>query len=65
MGLFRVEAPHFVAGFVTESDRVVLAAPILRWAVGKELDDCRAYFENKGWRLQRVRDMKPESKRGA
>lgn len=47
--LIRVVAPHFVAGLVLRAGRVVLAAPILRWATGKPEDFLVTYFERKGW----------------
>lgn len=49
--LFRIQAPHFVAGFVG-TDRVVFAAPILKWAVGKFCDEVLAYAQQKGWQTQ-------------
>lgn len=47
--LIRVVAPHFVAGLVLRNARIVLAAPILRWVMGKSEDFLVAYFERKGW----------------
>jgi hypothetical protein len=47
--LVRVVAPHFVAGLVLENDIVVRAAPILKWAKGKDRDWLRTYFQQKGW----------------
>lgn len=32
--LVRVTTPHYVAGLVIEEDKVIEAAPILRWAIG-------------------------------
>jgi hypothetical protein len=50
MELVRVVAPHFVAGMLVDGDRVVRAAPILKWAIGKNRDFLRTYFRNKGWK---------------
>lgn len=47
--LWRIEAPHFVAGLVVEDGRVVEAAPILGWANGKEWREVRAYCKRNGW----------------
>jgi hypothetical protein len=33
--LFRVEAPHYVAGFITRKNIVIQAAPILKWTIGR------------------------------
>jgi hypothetical protein len=54
--LMRVEAPHFVAGYLVRSGRVVFAAPILKWAVGKTDAEVRAYCARKGWKA----DVVPE-----
>jgi hypothetical protein len=42
--LVAVDAPHFYAGIVLENDRVVCAAPILRWTLGKNREWLRTYF---------------------
>jgi len=34
MTLYRIEAPHFVAGFVTRYNTVEVTAPILSWLLG-------------------------------
>jgi hypothetical protein len=47
--LVRVVAPHFVAGLVIVDDTCTRAAPILRWAVGKNADYLRSYFRRKQW----------------
>lgn len=49
MKLVRVVAPHFVAGFESDGVRVVRAAPILKYLVGKTEDYARHYFKQKGW----------------
>ncbi len=45
----RVVAPHFVAGLEAVDGKVVRAAPILRWTVGKRLENLWPYFALKGW----------------
>ena len=52
--LVRVVAPHYVAGYVVENGRVVKAAPILAWAVGKSYSDVGRYLENKGYERQNL-----------
>lgn len=47
--LVRVVAPHFVAGIVTDDDLCLEAAPILRWAIGRDNESLRSYFDRKGW----------------
>jgi hypothetical protein len=46
--LYRVVAPNFVAGVVAKDGRVVKAAPILRWALGKPLEELRNGAEARG-----------------
>lgn len=48
MTLVRVVAPHFVAGFETDSI-IRRAAPIIKYLVGKTDDQARAYIKSKRW----------------
>lgn len=48
--LVRVVAPHFVAGLIMTAGRCTEAAPILKYAIGKERDELRRYFTSKGWK---------------
>lgn len=48
--LARVEAPHFVAGFVVAEGRCIKAAPIIRYFVGKPSDWIRDYCRQKKWK---------------
>lgn len=51
MILIQIEAPHFVAGLeATEEGKIVSAAPILRWAIGKNINSLAEYFGRKGWK---------------
>lgn len=52
--LWRVVAPHFVAGLVTDGDRVVEAAPILRWTMGRSRPQLRERFSRLHYEVQRV-----------
>lgn len=45
-----VDAPHFYAAMEMEHEKVVRAAPILRWTVGKKRQFLAPYFRKKGWR---------------
>lgn len=58
---YRVEAPHFVAMFITRpcghdsTDNVVYAAPILwKHVYGLELDEAMAYCHGRGWKVERL-----------
>lgn len=57
----RVVAPHFVAGVVIDrpDHRVVRAAPILAWVIGKHEDELRTYFRRKGWNASIIADYPP------
>lgn len=52
--LVRVVAPHFVAGFVTTKEKVVRAAPILAWTVGRPPAWVASRFRRNGWDARRV-----------
>lgn len=53
--LYRIVAPHFVAGVLVDEDSVVEeTAPILRWAMGRELGWLVSYCTRKRWQLQFV-----------
>ena len=47
--LFRVTAPHFVAGVVLENNTVVRAAPILKYMMGWSWRQVRHYCICKHW----------------
>lgn len=48
--LWRIVAPHYVAGLIVSGGVVVEAAPILGWSVGKEWRGVRRYLRGKGYR---------------
>jgi hypothetical protein len=51
--LYRIEAPHFVAGLLVDPrGRVCEAAPILRWAMGKTIAEIQRYAARKGWHIE-------------
>jgi hypothetical protein len=53
--LFRIVAPHFVAGFETgDRLRVLVVAPIIKYMRGWDLTKVVAYCDSKGWLLERV-----------
>lgn len=66
MNLVRVVAPHFVAGLIVDRyDRVVEAAPIVRYMRGWDGNKVRAYVQGKGWRASRVADATGGTVEGA
>jgi len=51
--LWRIMAPHFVAGVTVRDGVIVRAAPILAWTRGKELRRLLNYASSKGWVVER------------
>ncbi len=51
----QVCSPHFTAGIVLCGDKVIEAAPILAWTIGKSRDWLRDYFRGKGWQVRAFR----------
>jgi hypothetical protein len=63
MADYRIVAPHFVTRITTGGhisrtgdEWVREAAPILRWAKGKSMDEFRAYAQRKRWAVEPMRD---------
>jgi hypothetical protein len=53
--LYRIEAPHFVAGFCVDAKGLVWeAAPVLTWMREKPITFITDYCKHKGWKLQNV-----------
>ncbi len=49
-----VSAPHLTAVLTVDGGRVVDAAPILRWTVGRSWTDVEAQLRRKGWEYRRL-----------
>lgn len=50
---FRITAPHLCAGLaVNDRLRVIEAAPILSWTLGKSVDELARYCLRKGWTME-------------
>jgi hypothetical protein len=57
MKLVRVVAPHFVAAFITDGDKVVQAAPILsKRFIGLTEDQARKVIDHFGWKASVIPD---------
>jgi len=50
--LARIVAPTFAAGFEHRRNRVVYAAPIIRYMLGWKVTRVAAYCAKKKWRLE-------------
>ena len=55
-----IEAPHFYAGIVLWNDKVIEAAPILKYMKKDKWtrDKVRDYCKQKGWRVSVVHELK-------
>ena len=52
--LVRVTLPHLCAGVLVDGERIVQAAPILRWSTGKQLTELAAWVLKKGGTIEVV-----------
>ncbi len=53
MTLIRIVSPHFVAG-LEATDRVIRAAPVIRYMVGWTGKQVASYCKSKGWTWERI-----------
>jgi len=58
---WRVTAPHLCAALEAheETGKVLQAAPILRWTIGKNIRDVLRWVDRKGYRIELLRGLKP------
>ena len=52
--LYQVKAPHFTAGLVSRDGKVVDAAPILRWTMGRREYGVMVYCRRKAWNMEMI-----------
>jgi hypothetical protein len=55
--LAQIDAPHFHAGIVLQADRVVEAAPIVKYMKGWTRERVRKYCNNRGWKVSVVHEL--------
>jgi hypothetical protein len=58
--LYRITAPHFVAGLTVDGDyggRIGDAAPIIGWSIGWKLDDFLSYCKRKNWTVEDLGEL--------
>jgi hypothetical protein len=55
--IVRVVSSYFVAAVIVEDNRVVEAAPILSYVVGKSLKWLKVYCVRKGWKMSVVGEV--------
>lgn len=52
--LYRAILPYYCCGLIVLDDRVVDAAPIARWSVGKSLDEFKRWAATKRGAVEEV-----------
>jgi len=50
--MIRITAPHFCAGAIFRHGKIVEAAPIIKWMIGRSVADMRRYCEQMAWRFE-------------
>lgn len=58
--LYRVEGRGYVAGLEVDGNIVTRAAPILRWAKGRQFDQLHAYLTKRGYDVRSVPEFGAE-----
>ena len=60
--LYRIVAPHFVAGvIVSHTGTIIEAAPILSYARRRPIEWLAAYVAKRGWHMREVLERKEEA----
>lgn len=54
MPLIRITLPWVCFGMLVMGGRVVKAAPIAHWCIGKPVDDVTAYWRRRGAKVERL-----------
>ena len=57
INLIQITAEHFCAGVEIEHNKVVRAAPIIKYMKGWYPDEIFDYCDRKGWRYHDFRDL--------
>lgn len=53
--LYRITTPYYTAGIDTDKDGVVYAAaPIVKWMIGKPIDQMVIYCNDKNFTIEQV-----------
>lgn len=57
MTLWQIDSGYFCAGLEAQGQRIVLAAPIIKWMIGKSIPDMRSYCAGRKWKMVEVRAL--------
>lgn len=52
--LIYINAPHFFAGLIVQNNKVIEAAPIIKYMRGWSQHAIKVYCQHKGWEVRRV-----------
>lgn len=55
--LAQIDAKHFCAGIILKDEKVVEAAPIVKYMIGWNRDKVRSYCKSKEWKVAIVKSM--------
>lgn len=56
--LFSVSTDYFTAGILVKNKRIIKAAPILKWSIGKTLSQLENWLRTKNGKIQKCNDVK-------
>lgn len=56
MTVYLIDAPHYCAGVVVRDGVVTVAAPIVKWAIGKPWNEVSDYFNRKKFKITAAED---------
>jgi len=52
--LYQIDLPHMCAGIIINNDIIIEAAPILKWTIGKSLNDIQKWVHKKNGTLNKI-----------
>lgn len=52
--LYRIQTDYYTAGVITKSGRIIKAAPVLKWAIGKPITKLQRWAKKKGAKFEMV-----------
>lgn len=55
---FSISTDSFVAGVLVKNKKIIKAAPILKWSIGKTLSQLEDWLRTKNGKIQRCNDVK-------
>lgn len=53
--LIQITMPHFCAGLIVKDGRIINAAPILKWTIGKTVTRVKLYYNKKNAKWKTIK----------